>query len=194
MRAGLLQPENVCLQVIDVQESLMAGVTAAERVTTRIVRMVRCATHLGIPIIANTQYRKGLGPTVPAVAAVLAGVPQYDKLTFNALADQDTAAHFARLPPAVHTVALVGIETHICVYQTAMAHLSLGRQVWLVADALSSRHHQDHLAGLARLQAVGASVGPLEMLVFELLGQAGTPSFKAIQPLLVERDSEADCS
>jgi nicotinamidase-related amidase len=190
MNTGLLVPAQVCLQIVDVQASMMAKIDEVARVTARIGRMIRCASLLGVPMVANTQYRKGLGPLVPEIAALLAGVPQFDKLTFNALANRETATYFDRLPPSITTVALVGIETHICVYQTAMALLGRGLAVWVVADAVSSRYRQDHLTALARLQVAGAAVGSLEMLVFELLGQAGTATFKAVQPCILERESE----
>lgn len=191
MESNLLTPERLVLQIIDVQQGLAVRIDDRVRVVARIARMIRCAAVFGIPMVANTQYRKGLGPYVADLEPLLVGVPQFDKTEFNALANRETAAYFAALPRERNTVALVGIETHICVYQTAMGLLSRGLDVWVVSDAVSSRHREDHLAGLSRLQANGAMVGPVEMLVYELLGRAGTPVFKEILPHILERDAES---
>ncbi len=191
MESNPLIPERLVLQIIDVQQGLAVRIDDRARVVARIARMIRCAAVLGIPMVANTQYRKGLGPYVADLEALLVGVPQFDKSEFNALANRETAAYFDALPRERNAVALVGIETHICVYQTAMGLLSRGLAVWVVADAVSSRHREDHLAGLSRLQANGAMIGPVEMLVYELLGRAGTPAFKEILPHILERDEES---
>lgn len=192
MAQELLAPHNVCLQVIDVQEKLMARIDQVERVTATVALMMRCAAILRLPIVANTQYAKGLGPYVGVLETLAAGVPRFDKSEFNALANAETAAFFDTLSKTVTTVALVGVETHICVYQTAMALLAKGKKVWIVTDAVSSRRERDHLAGLQRLAAQGAILGPAEMLIYELLGKAGTPEFKQVLPLIVDHEQHAN--
>jgi len=193
MAHELLAPHNVCLQVIDVQEKLMARIDQVERVTAAVALMMRCAAILKVPVVANTQYAKGLGPYVGVLETLAAGIPRFDKSEFNALANAETASFFATLSETVSTVALVGVETHICVYQTAMAILARGKKVWIVTDAVSSRRERDHLAGLQRLAAQGAILGPAEMLIYELLGKAGTPEFKQVLPLIVAHDQQMDC-
>lgn len=187
MKTRLLAPENVCLQIIDVQKSLMAKIHEAEKVAATVELMIRSAGVLGIPVLANTQYRKGLGPYVENVEVLVADVPQFDKVEFNAQANRETAAFVDGLPDSVRTMVLVGVETHICIYQTAMGLLDSGRNVWIVSDGVSSRRVSDHREGLARLQAAGAAIGSAEMLIYELLGRAGTPEFKRILPLIVAR-------
>lgn len=188
MTNELLTPENVCLQVIDVQEKLMTRIHQVERVVATVALMMRCAAILKLPVVANTQYVKGLGPYVGVLEDLAVGLPRFDKSEFNALANHDTESFFAALPEAVTTVALVGVETHICVYQTAMALMKRGKKVWIVSDAVSARRERDHQAGLNRLAAEGAILGPAEMLIYELLGKAGTPAFKQILPLIVAHD------
>lgn len=185
MKTRLLVPEKVSLQVIDVQKSLMAKIHGATVVAENVALLVRCAKVLSVPVIANTQYKKGLGPYVEEVEAVVADVPQIDKVEFNALANRETAAAIDKLAPTVSTVVLVGVETHICIYQTAMGLLDKGLDVWVVSDAVSSRQLADHQAGLARMAAAGVTVGPAEMLIYELLGKAGTPQFKEILPFII---------
>ena len=184
---GLLTPENCCLQIIDIQESLMAKIHGAEAVAATIELMVHCAKILEIPALANTQYKKGLGPYVASVEPLVSNLPQFDKVEFNALANEETAAFIGKLPKTVTTMVLVGVETHICIYQTAMGLLTKGFFVWVVSDGVSSRSELDHQQGLARLEKMGAVVGPAEMLIYELLGKAGTPAFKAVLPHIIKR-------
>lgn len=184
---GLLAPENCCLQIIDIQESLMAKIHGAEEVAATTELMVHCAKILKIPAFANTQYKRGLGPYVAAVEPLISDLPQFDKVEFNALANEETAAFIDKLPKTVTTMVLVGVETHICIYQTAMGLLTKGFFVWVVSDGVSSRSQQNHNQGLSRLQKMGAVVGPAEMLIYELLGKAGTSSFKAMLPHIIKR-------
>ncbi len=188
MKKKLLAPENVCLQIIDVQQSLMAKIAAADKVVAVIEFMIRCSKILNIPIIANTQYKKGLGPYVPSIEALLGDIDHLDKTEFNALANKNTESRIDGLPKMVDTIILVGVETHICIYQTAMGILARGLDVWIVADGVSSRSLDDHHAGLSRLQAMGASIGSSEMLIYELLGKAGSPEFKQILPIVIARN------
>ncbi len=181
----LLRPEQCCLHIIDPQQSLMAHIHAAEQVTANIVRLLKCATILKMSILANTQYKKGLGEYVPALAELMVNINRPDKLEFNALANVPTRALVDKLPASVTTLILAGVETHICIYQTAMGALDRGLTPWIVADAVSSRTPANHELGLARLAAAGAIVGPAEMIIYELLGRAGTPEFKAMLPHIV---------
>lgn len=190
MKQKLLSPEKMCLHVVDVQKSLMARIYEADRVAGQTAFMIRCAKILGIPILANTQYRKGLGEYVDNVAEALGAINQIDKVEFSGVANRETAAFIDRLPSGVSTIALVGVETHICIYQTAMGLLAKGFNVWVVSDAVSSRSLELHQAGIARIQAIGAAVGPAEMLVYELLGKAGTPEFKEVLPYIIAQDKQ----
>ncbi len=109
-------------------------------------------------------------------------VPRLDKTEFNALANPETLALVNNLPSDVNTAILVGVETHICIYQTAMGLLERGITPWIVADGVSSRSEVNKQLGLARLLNVGAIVGPAEMIIYELLKKAGTAEFKAVLP------------
>lgn len=188
MKKRLLNPENVCLQIIDVQQSLMAKIKGADKVIETIALMINCAKILGMPIVANTQYKKGLGPYVAGLESLLEDISQIDKTEFNAAANSETAMFLDGLPSEVDTIILVGVETHICIYQTAMGLLAKGLDVWVVTDAVSARNIDDHQVGLLRLQNMGVCLGSLEMLVYELLGKAGSPVFKKILPFIIARD------
>jgi nicotinamidase-related amidase len=188
VKKKLLAPENVCLQIIDVQQSLMSKIKSADKVVTTVEFMIRCGKILDIPIIANTQYKKGLGPYVPMLEALVGDIPQIDKSEFNAVANGATESFISGLPKRVDTIILVGVETHICIYQTAMGLLEKGLNVWVVTDGVSSRNLDDHQVGIRRLQCMGVSLGSSEMLIYELLGKAGSPEFKQILPFILARD------
>ncbi len=189
MQKRLLVSENVCLQIIDVQQSLMSKINGADKVVATVQLMIRCAKILGIPVLVNTQYKKGLGPYVPTLESLVGDIPQIDKVEFNAVANRDIEAFIDGLPKSVDTIALVGVETHICIYQTAMGLLAKGLDVWVVSDGVSSRNIDDHREGMSRLQSMGVSLGPAEMLIYELLAKAGGPEFKQILPLIITRES-----
>ncbi len=183
MKKGkLLTPAECCLHIVDPQQSLMKHIYRAERVIRVIKFMLVCARILEVPIIANTQYKKGLGPYVPELEALVKGVPMVDKKEFGALANEDTIRLIETLPEGITTHILVGVETHICIYQTAMGLLERGLVPWIVADGVSARSNDNHLLSLERLRSVGAVIGPAEMIVYELLGKAGTLQFKEVLP------------
>ena len=177
-----LTPDRCCLFVVDPQVKLMAAIHKAERVIKNAALMIHCAKALSMPVIASTQYRKGLGPLVPELAELLTDVPVGDKTEFNALANSEIRELLAALPATVDTLLLVGAEAHICIYQTALGGLQAGYRPWIVADAVSSREKRNHRLALARMQTLGMAVGPAEMAIYELLHKAGTEPFKAMLP------------
>lgn len=160
----------------------MDHIYEAERVSHTILTMIHCARIIGLPIIANTQYKKGLGVYIPELESEMEAIPRPDKVDFNAVADPETRSLVSRLSPEINTAILVGVETHICIYQTATGLQDMGIQPWIVADGVSSRSNENYQLGLMRLRDIGASVGPAEMILYELLAKAGTAQFKAVLP------------
>ncbi len=187
---ALLKPTQCCLHIIDPQKSLMAQINKAEQVAKVIRLMIDCARILKIPIIANTQYKKGLGPYVDELEEIMADIPRPDKTEFSAYANDDTRVFLDALPSDVTTVIIAGVETHICIYQSAMGAMARGLKPWIVADGVSSRSIVNHQLGIDRLRQLGAIVGPAEMIIYELLAKAGTPEFKQILPYIVEFGKE----
>ena len=181
---GLLTPQRCCLVLVDPQERLMAAIYEADRVISNSVLLIHCAKTLAIPILATTQYKKGLGPFVPELDELLTDVPCTDKVEFNGLANVSVNTMFNSLPKSVDTLLLAGAEAHICIFQTAMGALQAGYRPWIVADAVSSRDKRNAELALNRMQALGMAVGPTEMAVYELLHKAGSPAFKAMLPHL----------
>ncbi len=181
---GFLNARRSFLLVIDPQEKLMAVVREPERVIKNISLLIRLAKIFEIPIIPTTQYVKGLGPYVPELAALLEGEIFYDKVEFSALKNQTIQKVIEGLRPIRNTVILCGVETHICVYQTAFSALLKGMRVVVAADATSSRSLDNMQYGLARMQELGAEIVSTEMIIYELLEKAGTSEFKTMLPYL----------
>jgi len=179
-----LVPEQCALMVIDIQERLMPVIESQARVTARSVLMIRAAMELDLPILATTQYAARIGPLLPSVVEALAGVGTVDKLEFDGFRNQAVREAVGRLPGQVNTLLLCGVETHICVYQTVLGGRRAGFKMWVAADAVSSRTPENHGIGLERIRAVGGVVASTEMIIYDLLGRAGTPAFKALLPLL----------
>ena len=162
----------------------MAHIHQADRVTRNISLMVNLATTLKFSILANTQYKKGIGPIVSELAALLEDVPCPDKMTFCGLSDSGVQEELKRLPVAVDTLLVCGVETHICIYQTVVGALQAGYNVWVVADAVSSRLPVNDQLGQQRMRDLGAVLAPAELIIYELLQRAGTEQFKNMLPHL----------
>lgn len=162
----------------------MAHIHEVDRVKHNIALMIHLARTMNFPILANTQYRKGIGPIVPELAQLLEDVCCPDKICFNGLADPAVKKELRRLPDKVDTLLVCGVETHICIYQTVLGALREGYGVWVVADAVSSRSPRNDRLGQQRLRDLGAVLAPAEMIIYELLQRAGTDQFKAMLPHL----------
>lgn len=177
-----LERGRAALVVVDVQEAFRPVVTEFDRIAHNIGVLVQAARVLGVPVLVTEQYPKGLGKTVPEVAQHLDGVEPIEKLCFSA-AESDEFAD--RLDASGRDqVLLCGIESHVCVNQTADDLLVRGRQVHVAQDAVSSRTDENRTLGLHKMEQAGAVLTSVETALFELLGAAGTPEFKEIQALV----------
>ena len=183
---ALLQRDRSALVVIDMQERLMPVIADGEAVTRASGILIEAARHLDVPVVVTEQYAKGLGPTVGAIAERLPnGAPVIDKMTFSAARNFDFAARLEAFRAGGRDhVVVCGVESHVCVMQTAADLDAQGRTVHIVADAVSSRAHANRDAALARFGALGISCVSTEMVVFEWLEAAGTPEFKAVSRLV----------
>ena len=171
---------RTALAVIDVQEGFRTAVLDFDRIARSVATLVRGAGVLGLPVLVTEQYPKGLGETVPEVAEHLEGVRRMEKLAFSALdADGFSSALGGR-----DQVLLCGIESHVCVNQTAEDLLTSGRSVHVAQDAVTSRTAENRDLGLHKMERSGAVVTSVETALFELLRAAGTPEFKEIQGLI----------
>ena len=175
-----LDEKGGALLIVDVQEKLLAQIARRGLVVANSVRLVRAAQALGLPFWATEQYPKGLGPTVAELADLIPQRP--DKVRFDCCSIQFIPDRLQNL--GIRHVAISGIETHVCVAQTAMELLRLGYIVQIPADAVASRHELDWEFALRRLERAGAIVTTTEAILFEWIGGADHPRFKIISDLI----------
>lgn len=173
----IIDVERSALLVIDVQTKLVPALADAETLVANVVWLMQIAQKLGVPIAGTEHYPKGLGALVPKVRKLLPAGAIGTKTHFSAVAAQCLAA----LPGQDRAqVVVVGAETHVCVLQTALELLEDGKEVYVVADAVGSRHALDRHIALTRMRDEGIRVVTREMVAFEWLAQAGTSLFREI--------------
>jgi nicotinamidase-related amidase len=173
-----LQPEDCALLVVDIQERLLPPIFNKDLLVRNTKVLIHLAQLLHIPIVASTQYSRGLGHTVPDVACLLDGVPTLDKVEFGCFSNRAFCDAFKSLPGERNTVLLCGMETHICVMQTALGALNRGYLVHVASDAVGSRTEWNWQVGLRRMEVAGAIISSTEMMMYELMRASGTPVFK----------------
>jgi nicotinamidase-related amidase len=179
-----LEDEQCALIVVDMQEKLLPPIWEKERLVRNVQLLIRLAGILKIPALVTTQYAKGLGNTVPGIASMLPDNPPIDKLMFSCFGSDVFCSLLKRLPGPRTTVLLCGMETHICVMQTAMGALREGYLVHVASDAVSSRTELNWRIGLDRMRAAGAVLSSTEMMIYELLRSSGAPAFRELLPYL----------
>ena len=178
-----LNREKCALVIVDVQEAFRSVIYDIPIIATGISTAARGMQILGVPVIVTEQYPKGLGPTVEEISVALTEeTPVIEKTSFGAHGEPQFAA--ALESTGAKQVLLCGIETHICVNQTAHGLLSAGYDVHLLTDCVGSRFAKDKEAGIAKMTASGAKVSSVEMAFFEMLGDAKNAKFKEIQALI----------
>jgi nicotinamidase-related amidase len=178
----MLEIQDCCLVVVDVQGKLAQLVVDKEALFKHIRILIQAAKILSIPVLWCQQVPEALGPTVPEIAELLTGCAPIDKATFSCCGQEQFNAELNAL--GREQVLLCGIETHVCIYQTAMDLMEGGLDVTIIADAASSRAERNRQIALNRLAAEGAHVSSTEMVLFELLKTAKHPQFKDIAKLI----------
>jgi nicotinamidase-related amidase len=178
MGARVLDRDRAALVVVDVQEAFRPAVLDFEGVAAEVATLIQGARALDVPVVATEQYPKGLGKTVPEVAEHLAGVEPIEKVCFSAAAADgfDLGGRDQAL--------VCGIESHVCVSQTAHDLLDRGIEVHVARDAVSSRTAENRDVGLHKMERAGAVITSVETALFELVGAAGSDEFKAVQALV----------
>lgn len=178
-----LDRKNACVLLVDVQDRLTPAMPP--ETLARLVKYARAligaAKELDLPVLATEQYPKGLGRTLPELREVLPEAP-LEKTHFSCGAD----AAFAQKLAGTHRkqVIITGMETHVCVFQTARDLVGLGYEVHVCADAVSSRTEEHRRVGLELCREAGAIITTAETAIFDLLHQAATAEFKKVAPLV----------
>ena len=178
----MLNAENSLFFLIDIQDRLVGMLKNREEIAKNNSILTKAAKILGVPVIASEQYPNGLGSTILEVREYLNTENILEKTSFSALATDTIKAKLESLNRK--KVVLTGIETHICVYQTARALLDAGYEVYVVKNACSSRSSKDYRTALELMRDYGAKLTCVETVLFELLGSSKYPNFKQIQALI----------
>jgi isochorismate hydrolase len=178
-----LRVDECVLAVIDIQQKLLPAIHEKERLIRNSQLLIRLANMLSLPVVVSTQYSKGLGQTVPEIVSLLPSVTPVEKLEFGCFGSSEYCSALNQLEGR-HTLLLCGMETHICVMQTALGALRQGFNVHVAADAVGSRSELNWKLGLERMRAAGAVISSTEMMMYELMQRSGTSVFKEILPYL----------
>jgi nicotinamidase-related amidase len=180
----LLARESSQLLIIDFQEKLARVMEGGKSVEDKLIRLVEVSEILGVPSIVTEQYPKGLGPTTEPLAAALRRHNRFQPIEKTMFSCCGVPAFDAKLRESGDfrgQLVVTGIETHVCVLQTVIGCLATEYQVFVVADAVTSRSRQDYQAALDRMARLGATIVTFEMVIFEWLRRAGTSEFKLVQ-------------
>ncbi|MBO5384835.1 hydrolase [bacterium] len=182
----MLNIEQSALVIIDIQDKLVMASKYGTEVADNASKLAKAANILNIPTIVTEQYPQGLGGTVLEVQNALAqNSSKFEKTSFSALLEENFANKIAELKQnGIKQIALCGIETHICVLQTAYDLISQGFEVYIVKDACASRNKKEYKTGLELLKQYGAKTTCVEIALFEWLKTAKHPNFKEIQALI----------
>ena len=173
--------DTVCV-LVDFQTGLAPKMHEPKRTEEKIIQLVKGLRILNIPIIVTTQYAKGIGHTMPAVAEALGGFDEIDKFTFSCMGCEEFRNRLDET--GRKTVLLIGIEAHCCVEQTCLDLLDFGYKVFLAEDCCSSRKESDCINSVNRMRDQGAVVTAAEAALFELLRSAKDPDFKALLKII----------
>ena len=171
-----LTRQNALLFICDVQTRLLPAIFEAQRVEHNIAMLATLARRLEIPVVVSEQNPAKIGGTVDAVSKALGEFAPVEKMRFSAWPDAQNAVENCER----RTVLLCGLEAHICVCQTALDLLDNGYTVFAAYDAISSRREDNRRVGWERMMRAGAAATSSEAAIYELLGEAGTPDFRAM--------------
>jgi nicotinamidase-related amidase len=178
----LIERDKSCLLVVDVQEKLASAMADPVGVIRNAGILMQAAARLDVPLVISEQYPQGLGMTVPELRALAPDSARVAKVSFSCAGDP---ALLRRVKDAQRSlIVIAGLEAHVCVLQSALGFRQAGYQIVVVADAISSRAPASRDIALQRLRENGVEVATTEMVLFEWLGQAGTPEFKELSRLI----------
>jgi len=174
----MINRADTVLVIIDIQGNLAQAMFDKENLFANTIKLIKGFKVLNLPIIVTEQTPQKLGQTIPQIAAQLAGIKPIAKETFSCWAD----IHFREKLESLNRrhVVLLGIESHVCVYQTAADLISNDYNVHLVVDAVSSRTKENREIGLTAMKSTGAHLTSTEMVLFELLRTAADPKARDI--------------
>lgn len=178
----LISRDKSLLLIVDVQEKLVSVMAEPRRVIHNGALLMRAAARLGVPVVVSEQYPKGIGPTIFDLREYMPAEGAVEKLHFSCAQEPEILRRLT--DSGRRQVVIAGIEAHVCVLQTALDLLERGFEVFVVVDACSSRRPENEALARERLAQAGVSLAATESVLFEWLGEAGTPEFKELMPLI----------
>jgi nicotinamidase-related amidase len=178
----MLSRENTILLVIDMQEKLTRVMAEKEQLILNLQKLIKGANALGIPVVLTEQYPQGLGATIPEVVSLLPVTKPLAKMAFSCCGDIEILESLKKLKR--QQVLVAGIETHVCVYQTATDLLKLGFEPQVVIDCVSSRTLENKNIAIEKMRDTGAKITSVETALFELLKTAENKNFKEISRIV----------
>lgn len=179
---GRLEIPRAQLLVIDLQQRLLPHIAGVGTLLAQTERMIRIALAMGLPVTLTEQYPQGLGATDGRITAAAGPARVFEKSTFSAWDDPPARAALTALGRP--QVLIAGIETHVCVQQTALGMQAGGLHPVVLADAVGSRRPEDRQTALERLRQAGVVVTTVESAAYELMERSGTELFRRVLPLL----------
>lgn len=178
----LLKKENTALVVVDLQEKLFNVMLNKENLLSNCTKLIKGCKELSIPIYYTEQYPKGLGSTHPDLLELLKEYPRFEKDTFSCAGIPELINTLRS--NNIHNTILCGIESHVCVLQTAFDFDAIGFHTFVVANAVSSRNNFDYEYALRRLTHSNIQIVTVEMALFEMVEKSGTEIFKKISQII----------
>ena len=181
----MMNSADTAVVVIDVQEKLVGHIADHEKIEWNISRLLAGATALSVTVCATEQYPKGLGATVVPIADVVKSqspFPIAQKTMFSCRECSDLTDSLSN--SGIHNLLLCGIETHVCVAQSALDFLAMGFNVFVCVDAVGSRSALDHEIGIRRMESSGVTLGTTESTLFEWCETSKRDAFKTISKLV----------
>lgn len=178
----ILERQYTALLVIDIQDRVHAVMRYREEVENNAPKLIRGCQILHVPIFLTEQYPKGLGHTISSIRYALQAALPIQKMTFSCCGSEELMKGLHE--KNIRQVILAGIETHVCVLQTALDLMANDFQVHVAKDAISSRREFDHKTALQRLIQAGAIMTTTETALFELMVRAGSAEFKEVSKLI----------
>lgn len=178
----MLATDNSLLLMIDVQDKLTRMLKNPDEIVKNNLILLKTANALGVNTIVTEQYPQGLGNTVSELKEYIKEQQIFEKKSFSVIDNNEIIENIKNIDPK--NIIISGIETHICVYQTALALLDKGYNVYIVKNATASRNKKDYRTALELMRDFGAKLTCVETVLFELLKTSEHPKFKEIQALI----------
>jgi nicotinamidase-related amidase len=178
----MIVSKDSLLVVVDMQEKFRPIISCFDDIVSTIGRLIKSFSALGFSVIFTEQYPTGLGPSVNELLFPLEGCKKIEKTSFDCFENSKFLEYIQG--SSVKDILLCGIESHVCILQTALSALSHGLNVYIIADAVSSRRKIDHTMALRYMESQGVKIVTAEMIIFHLLGSSKHPKFREILKIL----------